>query len=63
MVEQSQMLGAKTDNADLDLLRAVAGGDERALHELYARHGPYLLSYLIGKLGNRHLAEEVLKNR
>ena len=62
MVEQSQMLGAKTDNADLDLLRAVAGGDERALHELYARHGPYLLSYLIGKLGNRHLAEEVLQD-
>ena len=62
MVEQAQRTGGLHDNTDLDLLRAVASGDESALRTLYGRHGPRVLSYLIGKLGDRHLAEEVLQD-
>lgn len=48
--------------SDSDLLRAMANGDMRALDELYTRHGRGILSYLIGLLGDRQLAEEVLQD-
>lgn len=47
---------------DGGLLRAMANGDVRALDDLYARHGRRLLSYLVGLLGDRQLAEEVLQD-
>lgn len=62
MVEHAQVLGSNADNSDLDLLRGVAGGDEGALRAMYVRHGPRILSYLIGRLGDRHVAEEVLQD-
>jgi len=41
----------------------MAQGDIYALDELYARHGRYLLNFLIGQLGGDALhAEEVLQN-
>lgn len=50
--------------ADLDLLlvQRMAAGDPHALDELYARHGPHLLAYLAGRLGDAGLAEEVLQD-
>jgi RNA polymerase sigma-70 factor, ECF subfamily len=48
--------------ADIDLVRLMAAGDGMALEELYLRHGPGLLAYLVGRLGERGLAEEVLQN-
>jgi RNA polymerase sigma-70 factor (ECF subfamily) len=47
---------------DLYLLRAVADGDAGALDALYQRHGLHLLNYLIGQVGERALAEEVLQD-
>jgi RNA polymerase sigma-70 factor (ECF subfamily) len=47
---------------DLQLVKAMANGDVRALDELYVRHGRGILSYLIGLLDNRELAEEVLQD-
>lgn len=47
---------------DLPLLQAMAQGDKSALNELYARHGQHILSYLIGQLSDRQLAEEVLQD-
>jgi RNA polymerase sigma-70 factor (ECF subfamily) len=52
----------KSSDPDLALIRAIAGGDERALDELYARLGPALLAYLTGQLDDRQKAEEVLQD-
>jgi RNA polymerase sigma-70 factor (ECF subfamily) len=40
----------------------MAAGDVRALDELYARHGPAILSFLVARLSDRQLAEEVLQD-
>ncbi len=47
---------------DLQLVKAMANRDVHALDELYARHGRSILSYLIGLLNDRPLAEEVLQD-
>jgi len=46
----------------LALLHRIARQDEDALDELYRRVGPGLLGYLIGRLQDAHLAEEVLQD-
>jgi RNA polymerase sigma-70 factor, ECF subfamily len=50
------------DVSDAELVRAMAAGDSQALDDLYQRHGSHLLAYLIGQLGQRALAEEVLQD-
>ncbi|MEO0561499.1 MAG: sigma-70 family RNA polymerase sigma factor [Chloroflexota bacterium] len=51
------------DAPDDMLVRAMAAQDPHALDALYTRHGPGLLGYLSGQLGNnRQLAEEVLQD-
>lgn len=47
---------------DLELVRAMAQGDMHGLDQLYALHGPSILSFLTARLGNRELAEEVLQD-
>ncbi len=47
---------------DMKTIQAMAAGDARALDDLYAQHGPGLLSYLVARLSNRPLAEEVLQD-
>jgi RNA polymerase sigma factor (sigma-70 family) len=54
-------LGARVDQG-AQLLQAVASGDEFALRTFYERYGPLVLSYLVGRLGNRQWAEEVLQD-
>jgi RNA polymerase sigma factor (sigma-70 family) len=50
------------DNPDLALMQAIASGDSVALRLLYEKHGLHLLNYLIARLDNRSLAEEVLQD-
>ena len=47
---------------DLDLIRAMAAGHTPALDELYARHGSGIFSFLMARLGDQQLAEEVLQD-
>lgn len=47
---------------DWALMRAMAGGDVRALNELYTRHSGMLLGYLHARTGNRQAAEELLQD-
>jgi RNA polymerase sigma factor (sigma-70 family) len=47
---------------DGGLLRGTAGGDPRALAELYRRHGPGLFGYLYRLAGDRAVAEEILQD-
>jgi RNA polymerase sigma-70 factor (ECF subfamily) len=47
---------------DIMLIKAIAQGDTHALEDLYARQGPGILAYLISRLGERQLAEEVLQD-
>ncbi|NDJ85789.1 MAG: sigma-70 family RNA polymerase sigma factor [Chloroflexi bacterium] len=47
---------------DRQLVQAMSQGDARALDELYARHGPGVLSFLVSRLSDRQLAEEVLQD-
>lgn len=56
------MSQADYHDPDWQLIRAMAAGDAGALDELYARHGPYILSFLVARLRNRQLAEEVLQD-
>jgi len=52
-----------TQVPDLALMQAMAGGDARALDELYARYGAGIFSFLMARLGGeRQLAEEVLQD-
>lgn len=57
-----QALTTRADDADAALVRAMAGGDAAALSALYARHGGGVLSYLVGHVGDRRLAEELLQD-
>ncbi|MBN2305759.1 MAG: sigma-70 family RNA polymerase sigma factor [Anaerolineae bacterium] len=47
---------------DRQLVTAIGRGDMRALDALYTRHGARLLAYVIGQVGDRGLAEEVLQD-
>ncbi len=60
-VKTNWLMANKTADPDHALIRAIAQGDEFAMDELYARHGPGLLAYLSSRLGNRQWAEEVLQ--
>ena len=51
----------QTDAEDADLLRAVAGGDERAFASVYDRYSPILLGLLLRILRSRAEAEDVLQ--
>ncbi len=46
---------------DRALIRAIAQGDGAALATLYECHGPALLAYLVGMVGSRARAEELLQ--
>ena len=61
MSEQAWPAQCGADDPDMMLVWAMAHGDEKALDELYARHGASLLVYLIGRMGDRQLAEDVLQ--
>lgn len=50
------------DEGDVGLVAAMAAGEPSALHTLYDRHSRRILAYLIGQLGDRVLAEEVLQD-
>ncbi len=63
MFEDAKQSSLSADAADWELIQAMAHGDTHALDTLYTRHGPALLGYLTGQLGNhRQLAEEVLQD-
>lgn len=47
---------------DWMVVRAMAQGDTSALDELYARHGAGVLGFLVSRLSDRQLAEEVLQD-
>ena len=48
--------------SDDALVRAVAGGDRRALELLYRRHAPWLAGRLAARTSSRDLAEEALQD-
>lgn len=50
------------EDSDLSLIQAIGDGDTVALQALYERHGAGILSFLIGRLDERHVAEEVLQD-
>ena len=62
MVEEGWTWGRMRDDPDGELVREMAAGEALALETLYQRHGPGLLVYLIGQLGQRAIAEEVLQD-
>ncbi|NDJ78344.1 MAG: RNA polymerase sigma factor [Chloroflexi bacterium] len=48
--------------SDDQLVHAIAQGNSQALDTLYQRHGLRLLAYLVGQIGERGQAEEVLQD-
>jgi RNA polymerase sigma factor (sigma-70 family) len=62
MERQSNLISGTADDPDLSLVRAIARGDARALEELYSHQGPGILAYLVSRLGDRQLAEEILQD-
>lgn len=62
MEGRSELITSAVEDPDLILLRAIARGDAHALEELYASQGPGILAYLVSRLGDRQLAEEVLQD-
>lgn len=57
-----QYSAVPTQDPDLMLIRAMAAGNTHALDSLYARYGPPVLSFLVARLGDRQLAEEILQD-
>lgn len=53
---------AGADDEDRNLVQAMARGETRALEGLYARQGPGIMAYLLGRLDDRRLAEEILQD-
>lgn len=62
MAEITPQMRSREADPDVALIQAIAAGEARALDELYARHGPGLLSYLTAYTNDRQLAEEVLQD-
>jgi len=52
----------RPEDPDHTLIRRMAAGETEALDELYARYGPGILNFLVARLNNRQLAEEVLQD-
>lgn len=48
------------DATDGSLLGRIAGGDRDAHRQLYERHGPAILAFLVSRTADRALAEDVL---
>jgi RNA polymerase sigma-70 factor (ECF subfamily) len=48
--------------SDLALTQAMAAGHTSALDELYTRYGSSIFSFLVARLGDGQLAEEVLQD-
>jgi RNA polymerase sigma-70 factor (ECF subfamily) len=56
-------MGQVTDgDPDHALIWSIAEGNAKALDELYARYGPSILNFLVARLSDRQLAEEVLQD-
>lgn len=62
MAKLSQRKQADFSDPHLDLIRRIARRDDSALEELYRQAAPGLLVYLIRRLDNAGLAEEVLQD-
>lgn len=56
------MAAKSDDEGDVGLVEAMAEGDTSALQTLYDSHSRRLFAYLLGQLGDRVLAEEVLQD-
>lgn len=50
------------NDPDLPLVYAIGKGDAQALRDLYERHGAGILGFLINRLHDRQVAEEVLQD-
>lgn len=61
VVPVSKVQARETD-PDVALVRAMAGGDRAALAAIYERHGARILTYLVGRLSDPALSEEVLQD-
>lgn len=53
---------ASPDTSDWALIQAMAAGHTPALDELYARYGSAIFGFLMARMGNRQLAEEVVQD-
>jgi RNA polymerase sigma-70 factor (ECF subfamily) len=62
MKRRSDLISGAVIDPDYALMRAIARGEVPAFEEFYNRHAPRLLAYLISRLGERQLAEEVLQD-
>jgi RNA polymerase sigma-70 factor (ECF subfamily) len=50
---------AQTDTSDEALIRAIADGDKRAMHVLYARHNVRVYRFVLRMTGREALAEDI----
>ncbi|MCB0076171.1 MAG: RNA polymerase sigma factor [Anaerolineales bacterium] len=61
MTEQFWPMAYAERDPDIVLVKAMAAGEATAIESLYQRHGPALFAYLVGQLGDRQWAEDVLQ--
>jgi RNA polymerase sigma factor (sigma-70 family) len=57
-----ERLPIRAFDPDHAIIRSMANGDADALDELYVRYGPGILNFLVARLNDRQLAEEVLQD-
>ncbi len=57
-----QPWSTSNDDPDVGLIAAMAAGNTQALDDLYGRYGGQILAFLIARLNNQAIAEEVLQD-
>ncbi len=49
------------ESGDAELARLIEAGDETALEQVYAEHSGAVFAFLVGRMGDREAAEDVLQ--
>jgi RNA polymerase sigma-70 factor (ECF subfamily) len=62
ITRQLLYMEAPQSETDLALITSIAKGNTQALEVLYSRYGAGIFNYLLGRMNDRQLAEEVLQD-
>ena len=62
MVKEKGFFSTNSSDPDIELIREISKGNQHSLEVLYSRHGVALFAYLMARIENQQLAEEVLQD-
>src|SRR5215469_828146 len=60
VISQAGRLGSGQGTSDEALIRAIAAGDQRAMHSLYVRHSVRVYRFVLRLINDSSLAEDLV---